>query len=81
MKSCFYRVKYDNLPKFDLDKLTTADRLQIQSDVYALGRAGYAPLTDYFKILEQYSSENEYTILADILNNLEDLEYSKLWLE
>ena len=102
-----YRVKYDNLPKFNLEKLTTADRLQLQSDVFALGRAGYAPLTDYFKVLNQYSSETEYTIhacwntierfflmnpagtvlpgdqrfcfnsrvLADILNNLGDLEY------
>ena len=58
----FFRVKYDDLPNFNLEKLDTADRLQLQSDVYALGRAGYAPLTDYFKVLNQYKNETEYTI-------------------
>lgn len=49
------------------------DRLQLQSDTFALCRAGYIPVTDYFDLLESYKNESEYTVMGDILKNLGEI--------
>lgn len=71
----FYRVQYapEYAAKFETEKLMVRDRLQLQSDTFALCKAGYIPLTDYFNLLDAYKSETDYTVMADILKNLGEI--------
>ena len=74
----FYRVQYEKSysSKFNVGKLMIRDRLQLQSDTFALAKAGYIPVTDYFDLLSKYADENEYTVMGDILKNLGEVS---LW--
>jgi len=71
----FYRVQYDPAlsARIEVEKLVTRDRLQLQSDAFALCKAGYIPITDYFDLLKKYENESEYTVMGDILAKLGDV--------
>lgn len=71
----FYRVKYNktDLANINVDTLMVRDRLQLQSDTFALCKAGYAPITDYFELLNSYKNEGDYSVMTNILSNLGDI--------
>jgi len=71
----FYRVQYDAkmAAALKVNALVTRDRLQLQSDTFALAKAGYIPITDYLDMLSLYTTETDYAVLADILVSLSDI--------
>ena len=75
--SAFYRVQYESS---DLEKLSEpissltlkpSDRLGIQSDAFALSKAGIINATNYLKILSYYPKENDASVWSDIASNIE----------
>lgn len=75
--TAFYRVQYENT---ELEKLThpisslvlkPADRLGIQSDTFALAKAGVIDAKDYLNLLNCYSNENDASVWGDIASNIE----------
>jgi len=75
--SAFYRVQYE---ASDLDNLSEpissltlkpSDRLGIQSDAFALSKAGIIDATNYLEILSYYSKENDASVWSDIASNIE----------
>merc|ERR1739848_930240 len=71
----FYRVEYDDKlsQQLKVDQLLTRDRLQHQSDTFALAKAGYIPMTKYLDTIKLYKSETDYAVLADIMLNLSEI--------
>ncbi len=76
----FYRVRYalDMLPplltaasSFDLPP---TDRLGLQSDLFALVKAGLEPATRYLDLVGAYKSETDATVWTDLSTNLRELE-------
>ena len=72
----FYRVQYASEM---LDSLITGiknctlaprDRLGIQSDLFALARAGLIPAVDVLKVAEAYINETDYTVWSDLTMSL-----------
>ena len=73
----FYRVKYlDRKDWKDLTKrirskeLSVEDRWGLQSDLFALVKAGQASLDDYLSLVSFYDNEDAYLPLADIAESL-----------
>lgn len=71
-----YRVQYASEM---LDSLITGiknctlaprDRLGIQSDLFALARAGLIPAVDVLKVAEAYINETDYTVWSDLTMSL-----------
>ncbi len=81
-QSGFYRVRYseDELErlKTPISNLTlpAQDRLGLQSDAYALAKAGHISATAYLSLVEAYSNETDASVAGDLaaslgaLNNL-----------
>ncbi|KAK3736507.1 hypothetical protein QZH41_009395, partial [Actinostola sp. cb2023] len=75
----FYRVQYESpmlellLPAIKDLSLPPRDRLGLQSDLYALARAGLVSTTDFLKVVEAYSNEVNYTVWNDMISNLASL--------
>lgn len=74
-----YRVQY---PADMLDKLIPAikdrtlppkDRLGLQSDLYALAKAGRASAVDVLKVTEAFLNEDNFTVWSDLSQNLSDV--------
>ncbi len=76
----FYRVNY---PSDEWERLSSAvrartlpalDRLGLQSDAYALMRAGYVPATLYLSLTEAFADETDSTVWREIAANLRSFE-------
>ncbi|MDX1534133.1 MAG: M1 family metallopeptidase [Thermoplasmata archaeon] len=76
----FYRVNY---PPDEWERLAAAlrsrglpalDRLGLQSDAYALMRAGYAPATLYLSLTQAFEEETDSTIWREMAANLRSFE-------
>ncbi len=76
----FYRVHYDEEEWERLRQAVAAgalpatDRLGLQSDAYALARAGYAPATLFLEVTEAYEGETDATVWREISSNLRAFE-------
>ena len=76
----FYRVRYspDALsPLLDAAssfELPPTDRLGLQSDLFALVRAGMEPATRYLDLVGAYKAETDATVWTDLSTNLRELE-------
>ena len=76
----FYRVDY---PAEDWEKLRNAvlalelptiDRLGLQSDAYALARAGFTSATLFLSLVEAYEKETDATVWGNVSANLNGFE-------
>ncbi len=76
----FYRVNY---PPEEWERLSSAiqtrglpavDRLGLQSDAYALMRAGYVPATLYLSLTQAFADETDSTLWREISANLRSFE-------
>ncbi len=78
--SGFYRVNYSEEEWGRLRRavealeLPTNDRLGLQSDAYALMRAGFLPATLYLAVTEAYQNEEDANVWRTISNNLRAFE-------
>ena len=76
----FFRVKYrsDDLallrPAIESLDLSAIDRLGIQSDAYALAKAGIQPATDFLEIAQAYVNEDHAYVWGDLGANLGALD-------
>jgi puromycin-sensitive aminopeptidase len=72
----FFRVNYsaemwDRLrPAIESKALPTADRLGLESDAFALMRAGYLPATQFLALASAYTAEREYPVWSDLAGSL-----------
>ncbi len=55
-------------------KLSANDRLGLQSDSYALMKAGYIPTTSFLSFLEAYRNEMDATVLGEMATALRKIE-------
>ena len=71
----FYRVEYDDELRnaLKVDSMMVRDRLQLQSDTFALCKAGYIPMTNYLDTVALYKHETNYAVLSDVLANLSEI--------
>ena len=81
-QSGFFRVQYSDEEierlKAPIASLTlpARDRLGLQSDAYALAKAGRIPASAYLNLVEAYSNENDASVASDLaaaLNALDNL--------
>ena len=81
-QSGFFRVQYsdDEIERLKAPiaslTLPARDRLGLQSDAYALAKAGRIPASAYLNLVEAYSNENDASVVSDIslsLNALDNL--------
>ncbi|MFQ5552500.1 MAG: M1 family metallopeptidase [Thermoplasmata archaeon] len=76
----FYRVNYPPeewerlLSAIQTRDLSPGDRLGLQSDAYALTRAGYVPATLYLSLTQAYAEETDSTIWRELAANLRSFE-------
>ncbi len=76
----FYRTKYPEtilknlIQKVKENKFSAIDKYGLQDDLWALSIIGEQTLKSYFSMLNAYSNEKSFIILADISNNLRKLE-------
>jgi puromycin-sensitive aminopeptidase len=76
----FFRVKYrgDDLallrPAIESLDLSAVDRLGIQSDAYALAKAGIQPASEFLEIAQAYVNENHAYVWGDLGSNLGALD-------
>ena len=76
----FFRVQYDNDEierlKAPISSLTlpAQDRLGLQSDAYALAKAGRIPASAYLNLVEAYSNENDASVAGDLAASLNALD-------
>ncbi|XP_063689885.1 puromycin-sensitive aminopeptidase-like isoform X2 [Bolinopsis microptera] len=74
-----FRVKYSDdllkrlLPAVKNQALSSADRLGIQQDLFALAKAGYSSTANLLTLMGSYSTERNYVVLSSINTNLSDL--------
>ncbi|XP_068751951.1 puromycin-sensitive aminopeptidase-like [Montipora capricornis] len=72
----FYRVQYSSamlellLPAILDSSLPPRDRLGLQSDLFALCRAGLVPGPDVLKVIEAFRNETNYTVWNDLIGNM-----------
>ena len=72
----FFRVKYRSedlallRPAIESLDLSAVDRLGIQSDAYALAKAGIQPATDFLEIAQAYVNEDHAYVWGDLGSNL-----------
>ncbi len=77
----FYRVQYADkewdgfIPAIEAFELPPADRLGLQSDAYALARAGLLPATQFLRLAKAYRNEYNYGVWADLVINLRQLDF------
>ena len=76
----FYRVRYapDMLSPLlnaaSTFELPPTDRLGLQSDLFALVKAGMEPATRYLDLVGAYKGETDATVWTDLSTNLRELE-------
>ena len=76
----FYRVRYSPDALSSLidavasGELPPTDRLGLQSDLFALVRAGMEPATRYLDLVGAYKAETDATVWTDLSTNLRQLE-------
>ncbi len=76
----FYRTNYseDEWARLkrgiDRRNLSSADRLGLQNDAYALARAGYLPVTQFLSLAQAYVDEPDAPVWEDLAANLGGLE-------
>ncbi|CAH1790124.1 unnamed protein product, partial [Owenia fusiformis] len=76
----FYRVQYSSemldalLPAIKEQSIPPRDRLGLQSDLFALARAGVASTVDVLKVVEAFQNETNYTVWSDLSSNLASLK-------
>ncbi|KAK3096131.1 hypothetical protein FSP39_023548 [Pinctada imbricata] len=67
-----YRVQYTSeslerfIPAIKDKSLPATDRLGLQSDLFALARAGMVSAVDVLKVAEAYINEDNYTVWSDL---------------
>jgi puromycin-sensitive aminopeptidase len=72
----FFRVNYSAemwdrfRPAIESQVLPTADRLGLESDAFALMRAGYLPATQFLALATAYAAEREYPVWSDLAGSL-----------
>jgi puromycin-sensitive aminopeptidase len=72
----FFRVNYSAemwdgfRPAIESKALPTADRLGLESDAFALMRAGYLPALQFLSLASAYSREREYPVWSDLVGSL-----------
>lgn len=77
----FYRVHYMDkewdklIPAIESLRLPAPDRLGLQSDAYALARAGLIPVLRFLSLAQAYSNETEYTVWNDLAINLRQVGF------
>jgi puromycin-sensitive aminopeptidase len=77
----FYRTHYSEemlqalLPGIRDLSLPHRDRLSLQSDLFALARAGVASGVDALKMSEAFSAETNFTVWCDLSSNLGGVGY------
>ena len=80
LQTGFYRVNY---PPDEIDALKAPirnlvlpapDRLGLQSDAYALTRAGHIPATQFLELAEAFDQETDASVCSDLAGNLGSLE-------
>ncbi len=57
-------------PAIESKALPTADRLGLESDAFALMRAGYLPATQFLALASAYAAEREYPVWSDLAGSL-----------
>ena len=79
-QSGFFRVQYSEeeierlkAPIASLS-LPARDRLGLQSDAYALAKAGRIPASTYLNLVEAYSNENDASVAGDLAASLNALD-------
>jgi len=76
----FYRTNYPEdmlqalLPGIRDQSLPPRDRLSLQSDLFALARAGITSSVNLLKVVEAFSSEKNFTVWSDMSGNLGGLQ-------
>ena len=79
-QSGFYRVRYTDEEIERLKApirnrtLPAQDRLGLQSDAYALAKAGHIPATVYLNLAEAYSDETDPSVAGDLAASLNALD-------
>ncbi|XP_064598635.1 puromycin-sensitive aminopeptidase-like isoform X2 [Liolophura sinensis] len=74
-----YRVQYSSemlellLPAIKSKVLPPTDRLGLQSDLFALARAGEISTVDVLKVSEAFTNEENYTVWSDLNKNLSQI--------
>lgn len=70
--SGFYRVKYPGkvLKKLCGYSLSTADRMNLFSDSFALAKALHTPLQDSLALVDYLATEDNYEVILSVLSNL-----------
>ncbi|XP_044168747.1 puromycin-sensitive aminopeptidase-like isoform X1 [Acropora millepora] len=72
----FYRVQYSFamlehlLPAIRDNSLPPRDRLGLESDLFALCRAGLVPGPDVLKVIEAFKNETNFTVWNDLIGNM-----------
>jgi puromycin-sensitive aminopeptidase len=71
----FFRVNYSaemwerSRPAIETQALPTAERLSLESDAFALMRAGYLPATQFLSLASAYTQEREYPVWSDLVGS------------
>ncbi|XP_062591652.1 puromycin-sensitive aminopeptidase-like [Saccostrea cucullata] len=71
-----YRVQYTSetldkfIPAIKNKNLPPRDRLSLQSDLFALARAGMISTVDVLKVVGSFVNEDNYTVWSDLASNL-----------
>mmetsp|Transcript_15282 Transcript_15282/g.30037 ORF Transcript_15282/g.30037 Transcript_15282/m.30037 type:complete len:912 (+) Transcript_15282:45-2780(+) len=76
--SAFYRVKYDSslltrLVPVLSSLVSSVDRMSVQSDMFAMAKAGAANTADALKLASGYRKEQDYSIWSDLTSSLANL--------
>ena len=76
----FYRVNYGDadwqrlVPAIADRTLPPADRLGVQSDAYALSRAGLVSITRFLTLADAYENEKDASVWSNLAANLREIE-------
>jgi puromycin-sensitive aminopeptidase len=54
--------------------LPPTERLGLQNDVYALGKAGYIQATEFMQLISSYTNEEDTSVWRDVASNIGDLD-------
>ncbi|ESO88043.1 hypothetical protein LOTGIDRAFT_204438 [Lottia gigantea] len=74
-----YRVQYSSealdrlIPAIKDKTLPPRDRLGLESDLFALARAGMISTVDVLKVAQAYINEDNYTVWSDLSTNLSSI--------
>ncbi len=72
----FFRVNYSPemwerfRPAIESQALPTADRLGLESDAFALMRAGHLPATQFLSLARGYAQERDYPVWSDLTGSM-----------